>query len=104
MLTILAISDTLALYIAAFIPWIETVKGTLIIAISNISCQVQVYLYHVVLSLSGWILVVITVFQIIAVGWPFKEKTLCTRNNANKTFNVTLLCFVYIPVFIGINH
>ena len=37
---------------------------------------------------------------IIAVGWPFRASTLCTRKNANKAILavVASLCLVYIVI------
>ena len=73
------------------------------ILFSHVGVNVCFYFNHVVISLSNWILVIITTERLIAVTLPHRTKLICTRKNAWLfLLAVSALTFVLnIPVLFG---
>ena len=72
---------------------------------TNIHCQIYIYVKFVAITCSGWVLVLITLDRVIKIGQPHKAIYFCT-NNKFKVFLVVILtlictCYIPVPVFIS---
>lgn len=104
MLTILAISDIIALYIKPLNAWLKLVIGSPLTASSGASCMIYAYLESIAACLPAWLLILITADRIIAVAWPMKVNHICTRKNLNMSMLtlVVIICLIFVPILFQI--
>ena len=81
-LAVLAIADTIYLYSALFRRWIRTLTGYDVLQVSNWSCKGITMLMYTASHYSVWLIIAVTMERYIAVRWPLKAKTLCTKRRA----------------------
>ena len=99
---ILAVVDTLALYMGAFEQWLKHITGVHLSSTNNLSCQIFGYIWGIIYSSPGWILTVVSFERVISMAMPFKTATICTRANVTKLLIALLVCIslVHIPILL----
>ena len=103
LLILLAIMDTLALFIGAFPRWLVTLLSFNVSAHNDLSCKVYNYLYYIIMGSPGWIIIVITVERYLAIAKPHKAKSMYTMKKTGLALLVILLCIflMNIPVIVS---
>ena len=96
-LLVLAVVDTVVLYVSAFKTWIRLVVGVEWLHASTASCRTLMFLLLVALHLSAWLIVVVSADRFVAVWMPLKALTLCTPQRAR------ILCVVLSSVIVVAN-
>ena len=81
-LAVLAIADTIYLYSGLFKQWIRTLTGYDVLQVSNWSCKGITMLMYTASHYSVWLIIAVTMERYIAVRWPLKAKTMCTKRRA----------------------
>ena len=83
LLTILAIFDTLMLYLGLLRHFIRELTGVDIRDNANGAwCKWHIFLLYYTRHMSSWVLVAVALERFVSVWFPFKAKTLCTHRNA----------------------
>ena len=95
LLTFLAFSDILVLYIGLLRQWIYYTFDYDIRQFSAIACKIHLWLVYTCLDLSAWIIMALTLDRVIATWWPFRARRLCTRTCAMKVV-ATIVFFLLI--------
>ena len=80
-LTALAVADTLTLAVGPIVLYMQKIHN---ISINDyfLICKLQRYLKSVFSYYANWLLIVFTVFRVIAVYLPHKANVYCTRRRA----------------------
>jgi len=73
-LLVLAVVDTLVLYVSAFKTWLRLVSGVEWLHLSTAACKTIMFLLLVALHLSAWLIVVVSADRFL----PFSGSKLCT--------------------------
>ena len=73
-LLVLAVVDTLVLFVSAFKTWIRLVSGVEWLHASTASCKTIMFLLLVALHLSAWLIVVVSADRFVAVWMPLKAQ------------------------------
>ena len=79
LLTFLAFTDILVLYVGLFRQWIYHVFDYDIRHFSEITCKIHLWLLYTCLDLSAWIIMALTLERVLATWWPFRVRWLCSR-------------------------
>ena len=95
-LVLLAIADTLVLYISGFKTWIRIVTGYELLNASNFSCRSVTFLTLVSQHMSAWIVVLVTIDRFVAVWFPLRASSWCTVYRASVT---TAICTVLVVLY-----
>lgn len=104
LLITLAIVDFLSLIMGAFPKWLQKISGLYMDAYNDITCKVYTYLYCVVMTSPGWIILVVTFEQYMAIAKPHKVKDMCTKMKTGLSLLVisTCLFLLNIPVLFDV--
>ena len=72
--------------------------------VSKTMCRIYIYFNFIIVSMSNWILVVVTMERVIAITLPHKAKRLFTRKNTSimVIFITICICSLNTPVIFGI--
>ena len=81
-LLVLAVVDTMVLYISAFKTWLRFVSGVEWLHASTSACRALMFLIVVTIHLSAWLIVVVSADRFVAVWMPLRAMTLCTPRRA----------------------
>ena len=84
-LAILAVADTIVLFVSAFKTWIRTWSEFELLHISDASCKTLMFLAYFSLHLSAWLIVAVTIERFIVVWFPLKATSLCSTTRARYT-------------------
>ena len=101
LLTILAFNDTGSLYIIHFVRWLRHIN---VFQVSTTMCRIYIYFNFVIVSMSNWILVIVTMERVTAITLPHKAKRIFTRKYSSLIV-IVITIFIYalnIPVLFGI--
>ena len=94
-LAILAVADTVVLFVSAFKTWIRTWSNFELLHISDASCKTLMFLVYFSLHLSAWLVVAVTVERFIVVWFPLKATSICSTTRAKLTIvGITLTLFL----------
>ena len=96
-LSVLAVVDTVVLFVSAFKTWIRVISGVEWLHASTASCKTIMFLLLVALHLSAWLIVVVSADRFVAVWMPLKALTMCTPRRAR------LVCSVVSSVIVVAN-
>jgi len=94
---VLAVVDTIVLYVSAFKTWLRFVAGVEWLHASSFACRALMYLLLVALHLSAWLIVCVSADRFVAVWTPLKAITLCTPRRAR------ILCVTVTGIIVVIN-
>ena len=95
-LLLLAIADTMVLYISAFKTWIRNITGFELLSVSNWSCRSVTFLTLLSTHMAAWIVVLVTTDRFIAVWFPLRATSWCTVTRASiATYVCTVLVAIY---------
>ena len=102
LLIVLAIADTLSLYVGAFDKWLRIITDSSTFTSTDLGCQLFHYSLSIFNSSPGWVLLVITLERVIKMTNPHVASTICTKINASKLLIVSLISimFLYIPTIL----
>ena len=78
-LLVLAMSDTIVLFVGYFCEWILLIWNYDIRAINGFTCKLSMFLTYFSLQYSSWILVIVTIERAVGVVVPYKVRVLCSR-------------------------
>ena len=92
-LTCLTFSDLVVLYTGLLRQWIFHLFEFDIRHLSEAVCKLHIWLVYSSLDFSAWILIAVTLERIIAVWYPYSEKTKCSKLNATALI-ITILILV----------
>ncbi|XP_052279193.1 thyrotropin-releasing hormone receptor-like isoform X2 [Dreissena polymorpha] len=84
-LAVLAVADTIVLFVSAFKTWIRTATGFEMLHVSDLSCKTFMFLTYFSLHLSAWLIVAVTIERFIVVWFPLKATTICSTRRAKLT-------------------
>lgn len=84
-LAILAVADTVVLFVSAFKTWIRTLSNFELLHISDASCKTLTFLTYFSLHLSAWLIVAVTIERFIVVWFPLKATSICSTRRAKLT-------------------
>lgn len=94
-LAILAVADTVVLFVSAFKTWIRAWSNFELLHISDASCKILMFLTYFSLHLSAWLIVAVTVERFILVRFPLKAKSICSTSRAKlTTLSITMTLFL----------
>lgn len=94
-LAVLAIADTIVLFMSAFKTWIRLCTGFEMLHISDVSCKLFMFLTYFSLHMSAWLIVAVTVERFIVVWFPLKATSICSTKRAKlTTFGIGLGFFL----------
>ena len=96
-LAVLSITDTLVLFIGLLRRWVGELNGHDVIDYSNWTCKTLSTLSYTVSDYSVWLIIAVTVERYIAVCWPLKAPTMCTKTRA-----IMVIVFILL-LLIGLN-
>ena len=97
LLIMLAIMDGLSLLLA--LPdWLRKVGSWYLEAGSDVSCQVYTYFKRVILTSTGWIIVIVISERYVAIAKPHKVKEICTRKNFGVALLVMFICLLLLNI------
>ena len=97
-LAVLAIADTLVLFVSAFKTWIRTWSNFELLHISDASCKTLMFLTYFSLHLSAWLVVAVTLERFIVVWFPLKATTICSTTRAKLTILFLMLALFLLNV------
>ncbi|XP_045156698.1 probable G-protein coupled receptor 139 [Mercenaria mercenaria] len=84
-LAVLAIADTIVLFMSAFKTWFRLCSGFEMLHISDASCKLFTFLTYFSLHMSAWLIVAVTVERFIVVWFPLKATSICSAKRAKLT-------------------
>lgn len=84
-LAVLAVADTIVLFMSAFKTWIRLWSGFAMLHISDASCKIFMFLTYFSLHLSAWLIVAVTVERFIVVWFPLRASSICSTKRAKLT-------------------
>jgi len=90
-LLLLAIADTVVLYISGFKTWIRVVTGFELMNVNDWSCRSVNFLVLFSQHMSAWIVVLVTIDRFVAVWFPLRASSWCNVTRASIT---TAICTV----------
>ena len=93
-LSALAVADTLTLLIGPTFVYVKEIHGINIEQKYLFICKTNRYLKSVFGYIANWLVMVFTIFRVIAVYWPHKVSVYCTRKRAY--FAVSVTCVLSI--------
>lgn len=96
-LLVLAVVDTVILFVSAFKTWIRMIFGVEWLHASTASCRILMFTLLVALHLSAWLIVVVSADRFVAVWMPLRALTMCTPRRAR------LLCVAVTFVVVVAN-
>jgi len=96
-LLVLAVVDTVVLFVSAFKTWIRLISGVEWLHGSVVTCRGLMFTLLVALHLSAWLIVIVSADRFVAVWMPLKALTLCTPRRAR------LLCVAVTGVIVVAN-
>ena len=77
-LTVLAVSDTIAMYSGPLKLWIRHLTDVDIASSSPGLCKFSVFMEYASADISAWTLVVLTTQRFVSVWFPIQSRTMCT--------------------------
>ena len=103
-LVILAVADTISLYIGALEEFLVTVTGTFLKATTDLSCQIYSYIWCIVRGSSPWVLVVVTLDRVINLAKPYQASSISNVKNVKYVLLSIFICICvcYAPVLMYI--
>jgi len=81
-LMVLAVADTVVLYISALKTWIRAITGWELMVYNSAMCQTVMFLILFSQHMAAWTVVLVTVDRFIAVWFPLRATSLCTVTKA----------------------
>ena len=84
-LSVLAVADTLVLYVSALQVVIRVWTGIKLLHLSVVTCKIMKYLWYSCSYFSAWTVVAMTTDRFLAVWFPFKASKLCSLRRARLT-------------------
>ena len=100
-LVVLAVVDTLLLYIGMFYYWIQVLSGVRAELISSYECnKTRIFLLYALPQIESWILCSIVVERLVAVYLPFKVKVIFTKKFAAIQLTITGLIIAAVNAHI----
>ena len=99
----LAVSDICILFVGSFSNWLNGVSDINFRKQSGYSCILHIYFSYVPISVSSWLLALVTAERVISVVWPYKVKEWCTVIRTRIAIGATVICVCafYLHFFIG---
>ena len=97
-LAVLSVVDTIVLTLGLLQLWTGEVTGTSIRNYSDFSCKIVNALGYTVSDLSVWLIIAVTVERFIAVCYPLKAATTCTKKTAVKVIGALLIVMILINI------
>lgn len=98
-LTVLALADTIVLYLSGFKSWIRIVTGYELLHSSDVACRLMIYVLLCAFYMSSWLIVLITVDRFIVVFFPFNAYTILRIRQAR----VAAACLALIVALCNIH-
>lgn len=100
-LAILAIADTIILYVSGLKTWIRAWSGFEMLHVSGLVCKLLYFLIHSCLHFSAWLIVAVTIERFVAVWFPLKAPSFCSllRAKVITTFIAGIIASVNIHIF-----
>ena len=98
LLIILAVMDTLSLWMTAFPNWLSKITGYYLEAYNDTSCKIYAYFYYVVLSSPAWVILTVTFERYISIAKPHKVKSMCTKKKTGLALFVMLICLFLLSI------
>jgi len=95
-LLLLAIADTVVLYISAFKTWIRVITGFELLNVNDFSCRSVSFLVLLSQHMSAWIIVLVTIDRFVAVWFPLRASSWCNVTRASIT---TAGCTVFFSLY-----
>ncbi|XP_076105281.1 putative G-protein coupled receptor 139 [Mytilus galloprovincialis] len=99
-LAMLAIADTLVLFVSAFKTWLRTVSGFELSHINAFSCKLTMFLVHFSIQFSAWLIVAVTIERFLAVWFPLKANSMCNLSRARFITFMTAMIFILVNIHI----
>lgn len=84
-LAVLAVADTIVLFMSAFKTWIRLCSGFEMLHFSDATCKLFTFLTYFSLHMSAWLIVAVTVERFIVVWFPLKATSICSAKRAKLT-------------------
>ncbi|CAH1797089.1 unnamed protein product [Owenia fusiformis] len=91
-LAILAVTDSIVLVVSALKTWIRTWSGFELLHVSNFACKFLKFLFFYSAHFSAWLVVAMTTERVIAIWFPFKATTVCSKKRAR----IVTLCLAFL--------
>ena len=95
-LSALAVADTLTLLIGPTGMYINKVYNIQIENQYLVICKTNRYLKSVLSYVANWLIIIFTIFRVIAVYWPHKANIYCTRKRAYMAVFLTYVLSVLV--------
>ncbi|XP_013390936.1 QRFP-like peptide receptor [Lingula anatina] len=93
LLIALSVSDSLLVVMAPFNKkWFQQMIGVDVRSFSLFSCKVFFWFWRMAKMTSSWFVVIVAIERFIAVWFPLKVRTLCTKRNARIALALDYIC------------
>ena len=101
----LAVADTLTLAIGPTSRYLQTIHSVYLNDYFII-CKFHKYLKSVLGYWANWLVIIFTIFRVIAVYWPHKANVFCTRKRALIAVGATFLicCLIHLDYIIHVQR
>lgn len=99
-LAMLAIADSMVLFVSAFKSWLRTVSGFELSHINAFGCKLTMFLVHFSIQFSAWLIVAVTIERFLAVWFPLKANAMCSISRAKFITFMIAVIFILINVHI----
>lgn len=95
-LTVLAVADTIMLFVSAFKTWIRVLTGWELLVYSSATCKTVFFLVLFSQHMAAWVVVLVTIDRFIAVWFPLRATSWCTVRRA---YIVTAITTVTVIIY-----
>ena len=104
LLIILGVCDITVLYLGPTEMWLRIISKSTLSATNDLSCGIYVSVNAMVLTCSGWIIVIVTMERMISMAKPFDFASIFSQRNVIKLLTGMFLsiCIFHIPFFLFI--
>lgn len=99
-LAMLAIADSVVLFVSAFKTWLRTVSGFELSHINAFGCKFTMFLVHFSIQFSAWLIVAVTIERFLAVWFPLKANAMCSLSRAKFVTFMIALIFILVNIHI----
>ncbi len=95
-LTVLAVADTVVLYIGLLRLWLGELTGEDVRDSNDWACKVISFLGYALSDYSGWLIIAVTAERWLAVCLPLRATRFCTRENAVRVVTALFITLLLI--------
>lgn len=96
-LRILAMSD-LGVILNGFLPYVTVRALGINLRANNVACSVSMFVHFLLLYVSSWILVIVTVERVVSILWPQRLKAVFVDSNSMAVVICTSLLVIFGPL------